>query len=424
MHSHLKIIFKDVLNWLPNSFIKKILGFAAYSDQKKKFSSIYKNLSENKRMSLVGKYPRCTQYDLVESIGVEQILKPQSIEKVCFPEIANLASNCYVKILHGPIKLHQLVDVSLFYKSDVIVGNGVALWEKFFKPQFSHTLPIDYNLATYDFRKEAITCFNPKVEKLVEGLSFKLSGTNSDKWGHFMLQYIPKLEWVLGNTERQTVNLILDESIQKHSEELIDLIQSETKHFKKIIKIKKDETIRCENLIHLNDINYINEHGFTSSIASTVISEFGIDLLHKFRLRLPRQAVGKARRIYIGRGGSRSLINREEIESEFERCGFSFVSPHELTLYEKLDVFSNVEYLAGPFSSGFTNIIFNKGPVKIIGMFNYNRCFDPLMSGWLQGRGANEVHCIVGKNYASADLNQSFYIDPVIVRRKLEAFNF
>ena len=47
MHSHLKIIFKDVLNWLPNSFIKKILGFAAYSDQKKKFSSIYKNLSEN-----------------------------------------------------------------------------------------------------------------------------------------------------------------------------------------------------------------------------------------------------------------------------------------------------------------------------------------------------------------------------------------
>jgi hypothetical protein len=151
MHSHLKIIFKDILNWLPNSFVEKILSFAAYSDQKKKFSSIYKKLSENKRMSLVGKYPRCTQYDLVESLGVEQILKPQSIEKVCFPEIANLASDCYVKILHGPIKLHQLVDVSLFYKSDVIVGNGVALWEKFFKPQFSHTLPIDYNLATFDY---------------------------------------------------------------------------------------------------------------------------------------------------------------------------------------------------------------------------------------------------------------------------------
>jgi capsular polysaccharide biosynthesis protein len=89
---------------------------------------------------------------------------------------------------------------------------------------------------------------------------------------------------------------------------------------------------------------------------------------------------GKATRIFIGRTGGRNVTNYAEIVHVFEKFGFTEVAPHLMSFKEKVDIFSRAEFIVGPGSSGFANIIFCNLNPKILMFLNASRHQDMLLT--------------------------------------------
>jgi capsular polysaccharide biosynthesis protein len=76
----------------------------------------------------------------------------------------------------------------------------------------------------------------------------------------------------------------------------------------------------------------------------------------------------------------RNIQNYREVFSYFESLGFEEVVPHKLSIEQKIKVFGEAKIIVGPFSSGFTNIVFCKPGVQIFAFTNYARCYDSYVS--------------------------------------------
>ena len=82
-----------------------------------------------------------------------------------------------------------------------------------------------------------------------------------------------------------------------------------------------------------------------------------------------------------------------------------------MSFEEKIAIFSNATHIVGPLSSGFANLFFTNRPLKILGFFNFNRCFDPFLSAWISsGDLRHNLTVLTGSEFTNNDLNSSYFI--------------
>jgi capsular polysaccharide biosynthesis protein len=78
------------------------------------------------------------------------------------------------------------------------------------------------------------------------------------------------------------------------------------------------------------------------------------------------------RRFYITRraAGRRRVTNESELEPILERFGFEIIETENLSMREKVRMFSEAEMIAGPHGAGLTNILFAPAGCKVLEMFD------------------------------------------------------
>ncbi|MFW1063367.1 glycosyltransferase 61 family protein, partial [Vibrio parahaemolyticus] len=78
-------------------------------------------------------------------------------------------------------------------------------------------------------------------------------------------------------------------------------------------------------------------------------------------------------------------------------------------LAQKKKVFSSAEMLVGPYSSGFTNLVFCRPGTRILAFVNYARCYDTYMAT-LSKLFDCDFHFCLGKD-TNGGINADYTID-------------
>ena len=114
-------------------------------------------------------------------------------------------------------------------------------------------------------------------------------------------------------------------------------------------------------------------------------------------------------KLYIARGGQRNIINSIEIEKYFVEKGYLVISPHKVTLYEKIRLFRNASIIVGPMSSGFTNTIFCKKGTKVLMFSNFQRIFEPYWGYFAKGFDI-DITAVTGNDISPNDPHSSYTV--------------
>jgi len=342
-----------------------------------------------------------------------QVIAEESYEAVRTPDIFKITKNNFVNLQRAEICLYLFENASFYPKSDIISFNDQVFWEKANRSEFSQMIPVDSDFLAIDFPEKNLYHFiEKKVQKFDVG--FSLCGVHTGAWGHFLISYIPKIMSLAYVKDSTNVVLILPKNIHQHHREMVDLFL-EAHFLDKKIQIKcveDDVVVKCERLFYCNAIGFLADNALIVSPASSCISKYGSEVTAEFLKFLHgRVPDSRSRKIYIGRGAGRNLTNSDEVEDYFKAKGFEIVYPHLISLTEKIEIFGNASHICGPVSSGFTNFIFCKNKVKILGFFNYARAFDPFISGLNHaGKLGHEILFVTGYEPPSTGINNSYYI--------------
>ncbi len=100
---------------------------------------------------------------------------------------------------------------------------------------------------------------------------------------------------------------------------------------------------------------------------------------------------GPGSRLYLSREkiGSRVLLNEAEVREAFVRRGFRVICPEALSFAETQDIFAGAACVAGPYGSGFRNIVFsNRPPTCFLVMPPYPESYMQGVAVWIGMLGA------------------------------------
>lgn len=104
------------------------------------------------------------------------------------------------------------------------------------------------------------------------------------------------------------------------------------------------------------------------------------------------------KRLYVTRDTApgRSMLNADEISSQFQRAGFISVNPSYMSIDQQIDIFSDAEVIAGPAGAGLANAVFAPSNARLIQLAPTDSCWETFTSlaaaagqssFWCLGRG-------------------------------------
>jgi len=355
------------------------------------------------------------------------VLDEERYESIRTPNVYQLVNNNFLTLNKREIAIYCFPNAKIRAKSDIVkIGNNV-FWEKANRPEFAQVIPADCDYLAIEKINGNVTTFTGKTTRHF-GVGYNLCGVHTNAWAHFVVSYLPKLISIRDFFNDPVLKIFVPNNILQNNKDLIYFtIENLISKIKiEIIYVDDDETIECSQLYHCSDINYLCDHTKYMSPASSCISIYGAKAIHEVANRIWLNINNtNLRKLYIGRGSGRNLINASEVEDYFLYNGFEIIHPHLMTLEEKINIFGNASHIVGPVSSGFANFIFSKNKIKILGFSNFTRAFDTFISGLnSSGNFNHELMVITGDEEVSSDINNSFYIELKKIKIYCEQANY
>ena len=404
-----------VLKNLPNSLLRITVDYLCsnngYYSKKILFKTPFNKLVDSKS-SYVKKYHILT--DIESSAYKVKVIDEERYEKVRTPDVYEVSKDNFVTLRKHEIAIYCFQDARILAKSDIIKMGEAVFWEKANRPEFAQTLPLDSDFILIDKLGREVICFEGKGIRYFDN-GFNLCGVHTNTWAHFIISYLPKLIALDQVDVSSKLSLFVPRNILDNNKDLILLLLSNLNLNEKlaIVYVDDDEVVECRNLFYCNAIGYLCDHSTYVHPSSSCISAYGAQAVHKVSSYLwPLVKVSQPRKLYIGRGAGRNLYNAAVVEKYFSDKGFEIVHPHLMSLEEKIHTFGNATHICGPVSSGFANLIFCKSEIKILGFFNFARCFDPFISGLSYAGGFNhEITFLTGFEDVNSNINNSYLIE-------------
>lgn len=339
------------------------------------------------------------------------ILKEKTIERTFFSKIFNLAEESWVDFIYPKIEVKKFTDALVYSGSDFIITKDGAIWEKFFKPQWSKIIPLDNALLM--IKDQNIFIKKAKQIKKID-YGFSLCGVHSTVWAHFLIQYLPKLYLIKEIQEviNHDITVIVPPYKDPQIREIVFPYLSQFKNLN-IIELKCNDAINCKVLYHIENTSHLPDNANYINPSDLIIPNFTFNILNNNLIKhfidnSEDSTKLHSRKLYIGRSGIRNLVNHEEVEQYFISQGFEIIHPHSNTLIDKIKVFSEAAIIVGPASSGFTNLVFCKTGTKALAFVNFQRTFDGYGATLAKNYGIDLI--LVTGNDQNDSIHSSYYI--------------
>jgi hypothetical protein len=309
-------------------------------------------------------------------------LKPSSIEDIPIPRSYNFLESSVVKIHCSPLNCYQFSNAFIFSGSDFIMTDDKVFWEKTNYKNFSHIIPLDYHLISYDGSNIRIK--KRPISRTVEN-GFSLLGFAPFNWSHFLFQYYPKLDALVKIKENfnDVITIIIRKDLDLHTKQLINDFTSRINNLT-ILEVDFGEKILCRNLFYVSNTSFIADSSNCMYFYNEIVPKYTLDFLRRAVLEVKKNHLSMVddssnKFLFLGRKGTRNIVNYSEVESFFHQAGFITIFPDELSLKEKVHLFHNASMIAGPGSSAFSNLIFCQPKTKVLFMINFKRISEPLI---------------------------------------------
>lgn len=174
----------------------------------------------------------------------------------------------------------------------------------------------------------------------------------NENFYHWLVEDLPRLQLI---DPLSKAPLLLRRPVQPWQKELLNLLNID--------------------LSRVREIDFAHPQFFRNL---TVPSRLSRDLVaHPASVRFLREALApkaddavprRGKRIFLmrRRGSGRALLNESAILPFFKKAGFNFVDAGALTISQQIELFSDVEIVAGPGGASFANMIFAPQGAKLL----------------------------------------------------------
>ena len=233
-----------------------------------------------------------------------------------------------------------------------------------------------------------------------------LMGHYSDHFGHFLLEYIERLDHInkLGIDPRY-LSVLISENCD---ENIRDLVLEVQRFLGFDIKyIKNNTKVFCEKYYHIDPFSVVCDGANYASITDKL---YYASFNSYFKQKQATPLLGKGRKLYLARRGRRTLLNFREVEAYFLKSGYEIIDNcHEMSVSEKMILFGNASFIAGPAGSAFFNCIWCPRDVKILNFINYEIAYDNCLQNMLSQE--SKIYFLAGKEINYKFYNSDYHID-------------
>ncbi len=351
---------------------------------------------------LVKKYHLTTIHELP---GVKEIKRIRGGEyNNYFPKLLGISDGGEIKYNFEDEIFYQMSDVSFNIESDFIRKDDLVVCEKLTRKDATILVLEDFDFIA----RQGNNIFLKEKKKNVSlGSVFYITGVLSNFWSHFLICYYPRLAYFEQIADEE-ISIVVPYKLDENIKQLItDSVGCKKKiHF---VEVDHDTTIFCNKLFYAKVNSYIMCHSNHASPYGIQISELTAKYLRSKFAESDIKNDKPFRKLFIARSGVRNILNYDEIFNYFKSLGFEEVIPHTLSLEQKRKIFGEAKQIVGPFSSGFTNLVFCNSGVQILAFVNYGRCHDTYVSTLSKIWESEFIFC--SGTDVNADVNSDYSIN-------------
>ncbi|MGP7817093.1 glycosyltransferase family 61 protein [Niallia sp. 01092] len=276
----------------------------------------------------------------------------------------------------------------------VITPDNKLLWDVSFeynKSPKKHRIFKEKELPPISFTSETLAVLTSQV---------------SFNYYHWMFDVLPRLR-MLNDASLEIDKYVINRGIYftpefcKYQDESFD-----------ILGIPKEKIIECDHNTYIQAKKLIvtSLAGYTAHVPKEVCQYIRYEFLNK--LNLSKSKGNK--RIFISREDAmhRKLLNEDKVFRVLEKYGFELVKLTELSLADKIKLFTSAEVVVSSHGAALTNIVFCNSGTKIIELFTPTYllpCFY-IISNYMN----LDYYYLIGEQ-VEADDNRSFHSDPIYI---------
>jgi hypothetical protein len=258
----------------------------------------------------------------------------------------------------------DIKNAQIFSNSSLILTpDGTVLSDTAGHPDFGHIVNFIYEkvvLAQLP-NKVLLDLSKFKVREINEGIF--LSGLGSSAFGHWLPEFLPKLQFLEKHPDFIGTPIIVDADMPKsHFDHLKRLVSNP------LILLRNDESLLCKRLLVSPSPTFLPIEIFPNDIPVNKLpglSPRAMKFLCKNELR---EIPSPYRRIFLARKNMRwrRLLNEDEIARDLKTLGFESIFIEEMSVPEQILLFQQAQWIVAPNGSALLNVIFANTNVKLL----------------------------------------------------------
>jgi tetratricopeptide (TPR) repeat protein len=306
----------------------------------------------------------------------------------------------------------KISNVRIFGNSSIILTeDNVALSDTGGNAVFGKFVNFEYEKNVIaQAPGKLLMALNSHEKKLEVNKGIFLSGLASNAFGHWLPEFLPKLQFYERHPEYHNTPIIVD----------IGMPESHFDHLRRItanplITISSNQEVFCKELLVAPSPSFFPTEVFPNTIPLHEMMGFSINAINFLRNSHPLKSISnRKRRIFLGRRNLkwRKLINEEEIELFLKKLGFETVFMEDLPTSQQIDLFQTAEWIIGPNGSALNNLIFSQVDTKVLVLSQYDLHNWGAFYGPMEALGYQTI-CVRGDFSSANTRKHSDYVVPI-----------
>lgn len=249
--------------------------------------------------------------------------------------------------------------VTIFGDSSLILTeDGTVLNDTASHPAYGRYVDLSYDTLVKAQRYPSILLDLTAADVLEIDGGVMLSGLASGHFGHWVPEFLPKLEFLEQHPDYARLPLIVDESMPESHFDYLRLVTD-----KPVLRLPKGTAFRCKELLVAPTPNFYPVELRPHDIPQHEINTLSLRGLRFLRSRVMEKigpVAGGEGRFFLGRKNLRwrRLLNEDEIAGFLEANGFETVYTEALPLEEQIRLFQSAKVVVAPAGSALLNLIY------------------------------------------------------------------
>lgn len=251
----------------------------------------------------------------------------------------------------------DLANVRIVGNSSLILTpDGTALSDTGGHPTFGHIVDFVYEPIVLAQRPGRVLLDFGGLRTRTIDAGMWLSGLASWAFGHWLPEFLPKLQFLRRHPDFDDLPIIVD----------ADMPQSHFDHLRRLapnplIKLRTGESFVCRRLLVAPSPTFLPVEIFPHDIPMHELPGLSPQALRFLRAgRSYESETAGRRRIFLARKNMRwrRLLNEEEIVADLARLGFETVYLEQLSMAEQMELLQQTQWIVAPNGSAILNLIF------------------------------------------------------------------